>query len=616
MNLFAIKVFSAAFFLLIFTSTSEKEEVKEALVQFMDKLSPGNLRREESFGWNLSSDPCRDKWEGVFCVEKSQSVRKIVLEDFNLTGTLDASSLCKATSLFVLSLKGNSLGGELSAEISNCQRLTHLYLSENEFSGRLPGSLSQLNNLKRLDLSNNGFSGQLPDMSKVSGLLSFLVQSNRLSGEIPKFDFSNLQEFNVSNNNLSGKIPNFNGRFNASSFLGNPGLCGQPLPNACSAPPTGRNDSESSSRNRILVYLGYGALGFIIVVVLAIGFLKRRKRAKVGNTNVNVNRGEIDSGSSSKKTSSGTTEFKMTSSESGMASSSLVVLSSPMTNGMSFEDLLASPAELMRRGKHGSLYKVMFGGGVTLAVKRIRDWEISKVEFGKRMERIWQVKHPNVMPIVAYYSSMQEKLLVYEFQHNGSLLSLLQGSQKGRLFGWGSRLSAAAKIAEALAFMHEKLRGDEIPHGNLKCSNVLLNKDMDPCISEYGLMVEENQDSKFSYSRTPGSPNRTTVAFEEDIYGLGLILLQLLTGKVVEKSNGFELGRWIHSVIKQEWTAEVFDKALVLEGASEERMVSLLQVALKCINTDPEARPRINQVASIIASIKEEEEDRSISSDP
>ncbi|KAJ0527724.1 putative protein kinase RLK-Pelle-LRR-III family [Helianthus annuus] len=95
---------------------------------------------------------------------------------------------------------------------------------------------------------------------------------------------------------------------------------------------------------------------------------------------------------------------------------------------MRFEDLLRAPAELIGRGKHGSLYKVLpSGGGVPLVVKRIKDWEISRVEFKKRMQRIDQVKHPKVLPLVAYYCSKQEKLLVYEFQQNGSLSKLLHG---------------------------------------------------------------------------------------------------------------------------------------------------------------------------------------------
>jgi hypothetical protein len=68
-------------------------------------------------------------------------------------------------------------------------------------------------------------------------------------------------------------------------------------------------------------------------------------------------------------------------------------------------------------------------------------------------------------------------------------------------------------------------------------------------------------------------------------------------------------------VVREEWTAEVFDRALIAEGASEERMVNLLQVALKCINPSPNERPAINQISAMINTIKEDEE-RSIISEP
>ncbi|XP_042020117.1 probable inactive receptor kinase At5g16590 [Salvia splendens] len=86
---------------------------------------------------------------------------------------------------------------------------------------------------------------------------------------------------------------------------------------------------------------------------------------------------------------------------------------------MRFDGLLKAPAELLGRGSHGSVYKVVCEDhGMVLAVKRIKDWQISSGEFRQRMKRLNQVKHTHVMPAVAYYSSGQEKLIVYEFQQN------------------------------------------------------------------------------------------------------------------------------------------------------------------------------------------------------
>lgn len=164
--------------------------------------------------------------------------------------------------------------------------------------------------------------------------------------------------------------------------------------------------------------------------------------------------------------------------------------------------------------------------------------------------------------------------------------------------------------------MHKELLEDGIAHGNLKSSNILMNNNMDPLIGEYGLMVIDNQPPSpvghsgdiQSIDNSPG-PNSP---FKADVYDFGVILLELLTGKLVQ-SNGFDLASWVNSVVREEWTAEVFDKALVAEGASEERMMNLLQVALQCINPSREGRPCMDQVANMIAAMREEDE-RSIGS--
>ncbi|KAJ9169145.1 hypothetical protein P3X46_020607 [Hevea brasiliensis] len=235
------KVLLIVIFLIIFPmSNSVEENVKQALAQFMANLSPGNGQNNQNWGWNLTSDPCNDEWVGVSCDSQSQTVKRIVLDEYNFTGTLDASSLCMVKSLAVLSLISNNIVGIIPEEIGNCTSLTHLYIRKNKFVGVIPDALSQLSNLERLDISNNHFSGVISTMSRISGLVSFLAQDNHLSGEIPEFDFVNLQQFNVSNNNFIGQIPDVQGRFDADSFSGNPGLCGKPLLNTCpplAAPP-------------------------------------------------------------------------------------------------------------------------------------------------------------------------------------------------------------------------------------------------------------------------------------------------------------------------------------------------------------------------------------------
>ncbi|XP_028778607.1 probable inactive receptor kinase At2g26730 [Neltuma alba] len=403
--------------------------------------------------------------------------------------------------------------------------------------------------------------------------------------------------------------------FSADSFLGNPELCGNPLPKSCSslpisdAKPSDSEESKGPSKSQILMYSGYAVLClvFILFVVLALC-----KRNKTGNK-VEAEKEATDDSTTDKpsyvsngyKLSVSRPELSVTA-ESGMVSQYLLFLSRPNVNDITLEELMMSPAELIGRGKFGSLYKVMLDNGMMVVVKRINDLTSSR-DFKERIQMLSQVKHHSVLCYLLLSIVANKRNFWYEYQENGSLFKLLHGSSKD--FDWTSRLGIAATVAEALAFMHQELEECGIAHGNLKSSNILLNKNMEPCISEYGVMVMDDQELKIQQSSSfAGSyAAGASEAFKGDVYGFGVILLELLTGKLV-KSNGMDLTEWVERVVREEWTGEVFDRSLISEYASEERMVSLLQVAIKCINHSPEARPSMSQVVLMISVIKEEEE--------
>ncbi|QHO49999.1 hypothetical protein HN51_001878 [Arachis hypogaea] len=625
---------------------SENEAVKSALVRFMDNLAPWNNNSEREagryWGWNLDTDPCADNWKGVSC-SSDGSVKAIVLDDSNLSGTLDATSLCMAKSLQILSLKRNNLQGSVPEAIGNCKYLTRLFLSDNNFSGDLPTSLRHLCSLRWLEVARNKFTGPISDKIPASVLISFLGENNKFTGEVPDFDFMKLIRFNVSNNNLKGQIPDVRNKFGVESFSGNPDLCGSPLPAACPPSPSPRKEKRLFITDGVAIYSGYIILGITVVAFFVYKLVRKsmnkveaskalnkkecprhrltRKDPAGGNNGEKSREDSSESKGSGRGGGRGSVEMRsepsIASLESGitLSTSTLVVLSSRVSKALRFEDLLRAPAELIGRGMHGSLYKVMLDNGVFLAVKRIKDWGISESDFQRRIGKVSQVNHPFVLPPLAYYCSRQEKLLAYEYMDNGSLFNMLYkvGSQNGKPFEWGSRLNIAAKIAETLAYMHEELRESGIAHGNLKSSNILFNNNMEPLISEYGLMVIEHQALR-SLSHSKSVRNRVLTAahaystFKVDVYAFGVILLELLTGKVVQNQGVFDFVKWVNSVVREEWSVEVFDKNLVSEGASGERMMNLLQVALKCINPSPADRPSMSEVALAIVALKEEEE--------
>ncbi|XP_057500861.1 receptor-like protein 44 [Actinidia eriantha] len=143
---------------------------------------------------------------------------------------------CNNGRIYKLSLSNLSLQGSLSPFLSNCTNLQSLDLSSNALSGPIPPAAVALPNLAVLNLSANRLSGPIPPQLALCAYLNVIdLHDNLLSGEIPQQLglLARLSAFDVSYNRLSGPIPGSLGnrtRFNASSYEGNKGLYGFPLP--------------------------------------------------------------------------------------------------------------------------------------------------------------------------------------------------------------------------------------------------------------------------------------------------------------------------------------------------------------------------------------------------
>ncbi|PRQ41666.1 putative protein kinase RLK-Pelle-LRR-XI-1 family [Rosa chinensis] len=511
------------------------------------------------------------------------------------------SSILSIPNLQTFMSSNNNLQGKLPDQFQDCPSLSVLDISSNHFSGNIPEGIASCKKLVSLSLRSNQFSGEIPRAIATMPTLSILdLSNNSLIGRIPESFGSSpaLEMLNLSFNRLEGPVP-ANGilmTINPNDLVGNAGLCGGILP------PCAHSLAATASRHQSM-HIKHIITGFIIGigvistlgVALFIGRWVYRKWYLY---------------------SSSDGWFKNSSQEWPWR---LVAF---QRINFTSSDILACIKEsnVIGMGGAGIVYKAeVHRPHSVVAVKKLwrpgTDMENGEDLFAE-VNLLGRLRHRNIVRLLGYLHNETDVIMVSEYMPNGNLGTALHGDQAGKLLvDWVSRYNIAVGVAQGLNYLHHDCQPPVI-HRDIKSNNILLDKNLDARIADFGLarmMMHKNETVSIvagSYGYiAPEYGYAMKVDEKTDIYSYGVVLLELLTGKMPVDPAFGESVDVVEFVRKKMRNKRALEEALDSSIAGEckhvrEEMLLVLRIALLCTAKLPKDRPSMRDIITMLGEAK------------
>ncbi|XP_071706115.1 G-type lectin S-receptor-like serine/threonine-protein kinase At4g27290 [Rutidosis leptorrhynchoides] len=261
-------------------------------------------------------------------------------------------------------------------------------------------------------------------------------------------------------------------------------------------------------------------------------------------------------------------------------------------------------------GGFGRVYKGELARGEEVAVKRLAEGSWQGVrEFKNEVTLIAKLQHRNLVKLFGYCVDGNERILVYEYLPNHSLDHIIFDQVKKRLLMWDDRFKIIKGVAKGLLYLHDDSRLRVI-HRDLKASNILLDKEMNPKISDFGLarLASEKEETTNRVIGTHGYMSPEYImnghfSTKSDVYSFGVLVLEIISGK---KNWGFHHPDHNLNLIGHAWklwtsgrSLELMDPVLVESTIQEDEVVKCIHIGLLCVQKLPEDRPTMSEVVNI-----------------
>ncbi|XP_048492453.1 probable leucine-rich repeat receptor-like serine/threonine-protein kinase At3g14840 isoform X2 [Beta vulgaris subsp. vulgaris] len=269
-------------------------------------------------------------------------------------------------------------------------------------------------------------------------------------------------------------------------------------------------------------------------------------------------------------------------------------------------------ANKIGQGGFGCVYKGKLGDGTRIAVKQLSSTSSQgNREFVNEIGIISTLFHPNLVRLYGCSVDTRQLFLVYEYMENNDLGHALFGSNNVRLrLNWPTRKKICVGIARGLAFLHDESTL-KIVHRDIKATNVLLDRDLNPKISDFGLAKLNEEENTHISTRVAGTIGymapeyamRGYLTDKADVYSFGVLALEIVAGrsnmKFQPSGDPFCLLDWAFVLQRKGNLTELVDPTLGV-NFDEEEASTIIQVALLCLNPSPSLRPTMSKALSML----------------
>ncbi|KAL8524585.1 hypothetical protein ACS0TY_014258 [Phlomoides rotata] len=586
-----------------------------------------------------------------------RNLTKLLLISNHFSGKIPAE-IGNCSSLIRLRLGANMLDEEIPSEIGMLGNLRFLELSENQFNGRIPTEIGNCKQLEMVDLHGNKLRGHIP-LSFVSLLeLNVLdLSMNEILGNIPE-SIGNLVSLNklvLSGNAISGSIPKSLGRCKDLQLLDVAGtelmvqsqmrlheLFNRAYPGklfeifkACQhghvSQHAGRKPASTVPDSKFFQdlpsdsFAGNQALCFTKNKSHSNNDIHRRKYVRHMTVLLVlifiVTLIMLTAGAMYYKRKQDT-EFEKIDEEKGLQWK----FTPYQKFNFSVEDVVAKlcDSNIVGRGCSGTVYRVETPTRQVIA-KRLwpkkRGGIAQRDFFSAEVTTQGSIRHKNIVRLLGCCDNGKTRLFLFDYISNGSLAGLLH--EKKMFLDWNSRYNIIMGAAQGLAYLHH----DCIPpivHRDIKSNNILVGPTFEAFLADFGLAkLVSSSDSARASDVIAGSYGYIAPEYgyslkmteKSDVYSYGIVILEVLTGMEPTDPripDGKHIVPWVYEELRtklRDFTSIVDQQLLLQSSTQTEEMLQVLGIALLCVNSCPDDRPKMRDVIAMLEGVKHENEE-------